>query len=334
MQIITGDLAKHKVGRVLYTPTGIEAPGWVLYTEIQNGRLASNEQDVRSSQFGAERVLRFHDVDQVAHAVRAGILWRGGAHADIPADGVLLLDPRKNYPIAVDTLTEPPAASSYSGGEAEEGLVTAEEVRRRQGWIDAHLPYLWRSPRNLGCAQEQMALSLASHPQSEFLHCSIRSENDRWSYATGTGSHQRVWGVCDTREGAMVLAIARMHAAWLAWHDRILDAAGGRTDWLGGVQAPEECKVYLLAEGQGNQSSEGKSDYMQDVDASGISTQAGLRGLIQDYHLSRQQVAELLDVSRHAVDAWLRPATNAAYRAMPEQMLELLIRKLAEPDFE
>lgn len=54
-----------------------------------------------------------------------------------------------------------------------------------------------------------------------------------------------------------------------------------------------------------------------------------LRAIMTEHRLTRAQVATLLDRSVATVDAWLRPANNAAYRPMADRELKMLVLLLA-----
>lgn len=51
---------------------------------------------------------------------------------------------------------------------------------------------------------------------------------------------------------------------------------------------------------------------------------------MQEHHLSRPQVALLLDVARQTVDSWLAPASASSHRNMPDNMLRLLQFEIAD----
>jgi hypothetical protein len=201
--------------------------------------------------------------------------------------------------------------------------MTEETVRRDRGDITAIFPSLWTSPRTLDTSGEAQA-RLAAKPQSQYITCSVRPENGRWAYATGTGSHQRVWGAAATQEEAVLLATARMYAAWIDWHDKVLDLAGGRTDWLGGLPAPQPCEIQLLGRREAEKLVGDIRAYDHVAEAMQGGTQAALRAIITAHGYTRAQVAEILGVSVDTVHSWLRPPTNAAFRAMPVREVERL----------
>lgn len=53
-----------------------------------------------------------------------------------------------------------------------------------------------------------------------------------------------------------------------------------------------------------------------------------LQALMDEHHLSRLQVAQLLGLKKQAVDSWHFSPESKGYRAMPDQSLELLRYKL------
>ena len=55
-----------------------------------------------------------------------------------------------------------------------------------------------------------------------------------------------------------------------------------------------------------------------------------LRELMARHDLTREAVAELLDVKRSTVSAWLAPAGSPSRREMPDNMIRLALLELRE----
>jgi DNA-binding transcriptional regulator YiaG len=56
-----------------------------------------------------------------------------------------------------------------------------------------------------------------------------------------------------------------------------------------------------------------------------------IRETIRAARLTRQQAADLLYVSVHTLNAWLRPRSNAGHRVAPQMAAELLALKTQQP---
>lgn len=321
--IITGDLSKHRVRQVIVTPPGLDpGPDWTHYASLRPDAQCPDQgegsgPDVRQSL----TVLR---PDGTLTQLVDADIWRAGAHAKVP-DGAIVVGKDDTYTVTRETIVQPRKSQGYT--PAPEGPMTEAAARRDRGNIDAIFPALWASPRTLSVRDEEGA-RLVARPRSEYLACSVRPENNRWTYATGTGSHLRVWGAAVTQEEAVFLATARLHAAWITWHDQVLQIAGGRTDWLGGLPAPEACEILLLGRGEAGKLVSDARAYDQVAETMQGGTQAALKAIIDAQNYSRAQLAEILGVSLDTVHSWLRPPDNVGFRAMPLRELERLHLKL------
>jgi hypothetical protein len=174
-----------------------------------------------------------------------GQIWRGGAHAAVPNGAVVLLPPTGYTPSHEGPTLIPPRRSAWGLTDAERAALAAQPEPKSSQLQDV-FPNLWTSPRRLSLVEEAHALALADDPPSGAVCCGVRAVHGGWVYTTGKAASLHNWGTCKLKEDAQLLATARMHAAWLEWHDLVLEAAGGRTDWLGGIRRPEDGMEYDL----------------------------------------------------------------------------------------
>jgi len=58
-----------------------------------------------------------------------------------------------------------------------------------------------------------------------------------------------------------------------------------------------------------------------------------LKALKLKHKLTREEIAELIDVSLHAVHSWLKPPDNKSARSMPNSLLGYLKLKLSPPGY-
>jgi hypothetical protein len=257
MRIITGKRRYRQVQQAVVCAAGREpreGSGWYIYAQLAEALLPIPDSPI---------------------PVKDVTVWRAGRGAHLPDGGFLL--PRELLPVTAaeaqdaadhlqaaaraaaeqlelesrfgDTPWQPAGETMtpYQAVELEPVVYTSEELEAEARAIrgDANaLPFLWSSPWHLTLDRSEQVARQVIRLAPDVAQCSVLKEHGRWTYRTGSGGRTRVWGACDSPEEAEFMARGILMREWLAYLDEMTARCGGRTDWVGGIPAPEmDCEI-------------------------------------------------------------------------------------------
>lgn len=175
----------------------------------------------------------------------AGVIWRAGATATVPAEArVVGREPLPVTDAEIDQWIEghPRLAADHD----------CHGDPRLPDWVrlDRHdaptWPYIWTAPVAMRYSDTEVAIHIT--PPSDTICWSVRLERDRWIAQTGIGTRLNHHGGFAGREEAEIIAQAILHTRWLEWANRMTERCGGRTDWCGGLAAPQRSAGWSQGE--------------------------------------------------------------------------------------